>query len=170
MIYDLIAGTRFESLVGNPFVAVQGSSDLDMLFNLRLQALALAVGHNLCPDAAIAFQHSENDSLVLSSGSGNAPLPFAQVHVSSFPADESFVNLYLAAHLATEYIVLQGETNAVKHEPCGFLGNAQIAGEFAGANAALAVGQHPERGEPFIKANSGSSARLPTLTENSRLE
>jgi len=82
-------------------------------------------------------------------------LPFAQVHVSSFPADESFVNLYLAAHLATEYIVLQGETNAVKHEPCGFLGNAQIAGEFAGANAALAVGQHPERGEPFIKANSG---------------
>jgi len=99
-----------------------------MLFNLRLQTLALSIRHNLCPDASVSFQHSKNDGLVFPASPGDPALPFVQVHVPRLPADEGFVYLYLAAHLASEYVILQGKTNAVKHEPCGFLGKRSNRG------------------------------------------
>ena len=54
-----------------------------------------------------------------------------QVHVASLAADEGFVNFDFAAQLAAEGFILQGQTNAMQHEPSGFLGNIEIASEFA---------------------------------------
>jgi hypothetical protein len=41
----------------------------------------------------------------------------------------------------------------VEHEPRGFLGDADGAMDFVGANAVLVVGNHPNGSQPLIEAN-----------------
>jgi len=43
----------------------------------------------------------------------------------------------------------------MKHKPCGLLGNLQIAVDFVGRDAILAIGHKPDRGEPFVKTERG---------------
>lgn len=49
--------------------------------------------------------------------------------------------------------MLQGQPNAMHHEPGGFLGDAKTTSDLIGRNAILGIGQHPERKEPIIQLN-----------------
>jgi hypothetical protein len=69
-------------------------------------------------------------------------LAASDVHVAGFPADVSLVDLDVATDLATHF-VLHGKTNAVQHEPSGFLSHADSAGQFIAADSILGVGDEP---------------------------
>lgn len=75
------------------------------------------------------------------------------VHLPRFAANESFVNFDFLA-LATQFdegTVLHRKANAVKHEPCRLLSDAKSASHFVGADAVLAVGDHPHRNKPLVQ-------------------
>ena len=76
------------------------------------------------------------------------------MHVPSLAADESLVSLDFAAIAADLHhgAVRHRLADAVKHEPCGFLGDAKGPGEFAGANAILCGSDEPHGGKPSLKA------------------
>ena len=61
------------------------------------------------------------------------------VHVAGLAADESFVGFDSPATLPPSFIKdrLHGVPNAVKHEPCSFLSDAERPRDLAGANAVL---------------------------------
>jgi len=145
----------FESLVGNPFVALQRSSSGDMLSDFRLYGFPLAIRHYLCANTPPAFQHPEHDSLVGSASPGDALFPLAQVHVARLAADESLINFDLSAQLGTEEIILHRKADAVEHEPCRLLGYFHVTRNLITGHAILAVSDHPSCGEPFVERDRG---------------
>ena len=66
-------------------------------------------------------------------------------------ADVGLVDLDLAGDLV-EAPGLHGEPDAVQHEPCRLLRDAERAAEFVGADPVLAVGDEPDGGEPLVEA------------------
>ena len=169
MVNNLMGVLGSQSVVGRQCVGVEGRASLDMLLNFGLQHATLATGNYLSANLSATFKDAHNSGLVLSASTCDAALLDIQVHVASLAADEGFVNFDFSAELA-EVLILQGQTNAMEHEPCGLLSYAEIAGEFTTADSVLAVGEQPQSGEPLIEANGGILAKLPTFTENSRLE
>jgi hypothetical protein len=43
----------------------------------------------------------------------------------------------------------------MEHEPCGFLSDVKVAGYLIAAYPVLAIGEHPNRSKPLIKADGG---------------
>lgn len=74
----------------------------------------------------------------------------ALVHVSGFAAYVGLVGLKLAAAF-NERAGLHCETDAMQHEPCGFLRNADRPVDLVGANPILAVSDHPNGDEPLVQ-------------------
>jgi|SRR5271156_4563480 len=60
----------------------------------------------------------------------------------------------IAAHLQ-EAARLHGLPDAVKHEPCRLLGDANVFGQFIAADAILAGCQHPDGGHPLVHPDRG---------------
>jgi len=73
------------------------------------------------------------------------------VHVTTATTDEGFVSFNVPAELAAAGI-LHGESNAVQHEPCGLLSDADSFGEFVATDAVLAIGDQPYRNQPLVDA------------------
>ena len=80
------------------------------------------------------------------------PFALRLVHEASGPADEGFIDFDFAFQFAERHR-LHGEPDAVQHEPRGLLGHAEPACQFVGADAVLAIGEHPEGGEPLVEPN-----------------
>ena len=59
-----------------------------------------------------------------------------------------------AAH-PDEGLFLQDVTDSLKHEPCRFLSDAEITGQFIRTKPVLAVRQHPESSHPLVESESG---------------
>ena len=62
------------------------------------------------------------------------------------------------------------QTNAMHHEPCRLLGDANSARDFVRTDTVLAIRQHPDRGNHFSNGIGESSKTVPTFAENWRLE
>ena len=67
-------------------------------------------------------------------------------------ANEGFIGFNFSRQLAFAF-VLHRQPDTVEHEPSCFLGNAESPVDFVGADTVLAVGYHPDRGQPFVEAN-----------------
>src|SRR5439155_1160317 len=76
------------------------------------------------------------------------------VHVASLSADVGLIRFADASHLASKPL-LHSETDALQHEPCGFLSYTKRAMQFVGTNTVLAIGRQPHCGQPLIKTNRG---------------
>ncbi len=111
------------------------------------------MGTDHSAEFSAAFHDSHDRSLVLPASSGNPALTFAQVHIAGLPADESLVNFNFSAEFASEEIILQGQPDAVKHEPCGLLSNIQSAGNLVAADPILAVSKHPRCRKPLVQTD-----------------
>ena len=74
-----------------------------------------------------ALQDSHDGSLVFSASAGDLSARLCSVHVAGLAADESFVRFDFAGEQARSALV-QGEADAVIHEPSGLLRDAEIAG------------------------------------------
>ena len=89
--------------------------------------------------------------------SGVRALAAVFVHVARLAADVGFVHFDVAAQFAAAVVLvfLHGETNALEHEPCGLLRDADSASDFVRADAVLRVGDHPHARQPLIQAERG---------------
>jgi hypothetical protein len=95
-------------------------------------------------------------------------LPLRGVHVASLATDEGFVSFDVAAHLAA-VLRLQREAETREHEPRGFLGHSQSAGEFIAADAVLGTSDQPERRQPLLKRHGGILEQSADLERELRL-
>jgi len=129
-------------------IGVDRGTIFDVLENGVLQGFALYIRYDLSANlthvavkealhnrlALVAFRHGLNAATF--------------VHVDGFPADVGLVYFALAsratANLATKVRFLHGFANAVEHEPCCVLPNAENLAQFIAADSVLAVRQHPK--------------------------
>lgn len=120
---------------------------------MGLQAVFATVADYGSTNLTAAFQDSNYSNFVLSASLSNAALAFVGVHESGSAPDEGFVYFDFATGTAEleESTILHGETNAMEHEPCGFLSDAKSAANFVGADTVLAVGNHPDCDKPFVE-------------------
>src|SRR5260370_23148389 len=72
------------------------------------------------------------------------------VHIARLAADEAFVNFDFSAKLAI--FTLHRQTDAMEHEPCGFLSYAKRAMKLPRANAVLVVDNHPDSWQPLLQS------------------
>ena len=75
------------------------------------------------------------------------------VHIAGLSADERLIHFDFAAHHSAGEIVLHGKANALKHEPRGFLRDAQIAVNLPGGNTIAAIRNEPHNRHPLFQAD-----------------
>src|SRR5439155_17108085 len=73
------------------------------------------------------------------------------VHLTCTSADESFVNFHFAFEQAAA--LLHCQSNALQHEPSGFLSHAKRTVKLVRANPVLAICGQPHRGKPLFQTN-----------------
>src|SRR2546430_6367653 len=97
-----------------------------------------------------ALQQPEDGSLVHAPGSANNRVALGPVHDLGLAADEGLIGLDRAFHLRPGPSPHR-EPDTVQHEPAGFLRDAKRPRQLVGADAVLAIGEHPQRGEPLVQ-------------------
>ena len=162
MVNDLMSVFLSQPVVGLQRIGIEGATSFNVLFDAGLQGASLPICDYHSANLATTFQCSKHDGFVFSASTSDAALAFVEMHIASFSADEGFINFDFTAKLASGF-VLQSQTNAMQHEPCGLLGDFQIAGEFTTTDAVLAIGEQPQSGEPLIKADGGILANTSNL-------
>lgn len=138
-------------------ICVDRTLGRDVIANLGLQRVLLAVRYDHCADLTTAFQHSHDGGLIFWAASGNDALALVGVHESGSAADERLIDFNFTTRTAElhEVLVVHRKTNAVQHEPCGFLGDAESAANFVRANAVLRIHDKPNGNHPLIHAERG---------------
>ncbi len=141
-----------QSLIGHERIGVDRTASSNVVFDFALNRFLAAIWNHARTDLSATFQDSHNRGFVLGSSFGDANPALVLMHEASRAANESFVHFDFATHF-TERLILQGEPDAMKHEPRRLLGNLESAANFIGANPVLAVGEHPSCREPLVEAD-----------------
>ena len=138
-------------------IGVDRTTCFDMGSDVSLQRVLFAVRHDHCADFAATLQNAEHRSLILGASLSNPSTVFLIVHVPRSAADESliYLNFAIAAADFENGAVLHCETNAVKHEPCRLLSDAESAANLVGTDSVLAVGNHPNSDKPLVERDCG---------------
>jgi len=154
MIDNLMCVVGCETVIREQEVSVEGRTGLDMLPYLGLQDGLATARDDARTNLPAALKNAHDGNLVFGASSGDAAVTDAHMHVSRLAADKGFICFYFAATPADleQRAVLHGETDAMEHEPCRLLSDAQSAGQLAGRNAILAVGDNPDGGKPLLKS------------------
>jgi hypothetical protein len=134
-------------------VSVNVRARLDGRPNLWGKRSTLHIGdvRGLDPTGVIlgaTLDNAENGFLARSASALDFPFANVTVHVLGKAANEGFVGLDLAAHLQ-ERAGLHCKPDSVIHEPSCFLGDTKRPVHLVAADSVLAVGDHPDRGEPL---------------------
>lgn len=124
-----------------------------MLPDLTLDSSLLPVRDNDGLHFAATLKDAHHCDLILGPGCGDAASLDAQVHIASLATDEGLIGFDLATIAANLHHAsgLQGEADAVKHEPRGLLSDAQSAGHLTRANTILRASNDPDGGKPFLQ-------------------
>ena len=126
------------------------------LYGLRGQVVDL---HRA--DVAAALHHAEHGGLARPVSPGVLALPF--VLVALFPADESFVDLDLAAERPIERFGLRGFAKPARHKPRGLLSDPHVAGELRAGDPLFVAGDQPDCNEPLFERQLGILKDRPDL-------
>lgn len=166
VIHNAMGVLSSESLIGQKEIGVERRSRLNVLANLGLQNLHFPARHHGESDLAAALEDTQDGHFVFGSRSSDPAVTLADMHVSGLTSDEGFIDFNASATIATQLhrgAVLHGLSDAVEHEPCRFLSDAEGAGNFARANATLSSGDDPNGGKPFIQTQRGILEDRPYL-------
>src|SRR5471030_723495 len=150
VVDDGVLIVRLQAIVGFQFIAEYRRARFDAFADQRLKLILLS-GINVTGDyPPAALHHSEHNLLAVRSATMNLCGPLASVHIPRLAADEGFVNLYFAAeHVKPAFLHCQ--TNAVIHEPRGFLCDLESSVKFVGTDAVFATHDQPRGYEPLFK-------------------
>ena len=97
-----------------------------------------------------ALQEAKHGSFVHAASPANDAVALGPMHELRLAADEGLVGLDRALHLRPS-ASLHRQPDTMEHEPAGFLRDTKRPRQLVRADAVLAVGQHPERGEPLVE-------------------
>jgi len=158
VVNDLVLeALLLESHVGHERIGVDRAASRDVGAYVGLQEMFLAIADDSGANLTTAFKNALNSSFVLGASMSNPKLALIGVHVSGKATDESFVYFDFLAATAELYEVLfmQGEANAVHHEPCGFLSDSQSARYFVRTDSILGIHDEPNGNHPLVHAERG---------------
>src|SRR5438445_11716907 len=133
MVNNLMRVVGCQSFIRQQSVSIKSCASFDVLAYFPLQCALAAIRYYDGAKFSAALHDPHDCGFILSASSCNPALPFAQLYVSRLSADKSLIYFdfaAVAAQLASEEFILQGQTDAMQHEPSGFLGHSQIAGNF----------------------------------------
>jgi len=155
MVDGPVVEVSLQAVVGKQEVSIDGAPWFDVLPNLRLKRVLLAIGNYSSTNLSAALQYAHDGGLVFVAGSGNPARLHMLVHIARLAADERFVNLNFAGELSAAVAVLQRKANPLEHEPCGFLADAGGATNLVATDAVLTIRNHPHRKQPLIERDRG---------------
>jgi hypothetical protein len=159
VVNDAMMEVLGQSTVAAPLVGVERGTMLDVLMDVAVQGLGVDVLDDVGDDGGSvvvvgALHDAQHGDFGTHASLLDNSLALGLVHVLAEPTDESLVGFDVAAHLL-EAFGLHGKPDTAKHEPRGFLGNAQTTRHFIGADAVLGIGQHPDSGKPLVQTERG---------------
>ena len=99
-----------------------------------------------------ALDDTENRRLASAASAFDGALAAILVHVLRQSANERLVRLYLAAHFEKR-ASFHCQSNAMVHEPSGFLSDAERPVHLVAADSVLAISNHPDRRKPLAEVN-----------------
>src|SRR5687768_8768762 len=117
VIDNLMGEVPGESFVGKQRVGIESRSCFDVLADFGLKGLLLPIRNYAGTNLPASFQDTDNGSLVFPASPGNTALPFLDMHVAGFPADEGFIRFDFASQLVKRTGLHSGSDAMVK-EPC----------------------------------------------------
>src|SRR5439155_7362309 len=146
-------GTK--SLIGSVFIGIDRRSRLNRFPNNLAHFITPRFRNhaslNFASPVFISFKKTKDRSFARAS---SPPMKFCfsfrLVHVASEATDIGFINFNFTAE-GLDNITLHRKSDAVKHEPCGFLRDADVTMNLIRANTILAIGNHPHCKNPFIQ-------------------
>jgi|HubBroStandDraft_1064217.scaffolds.fasta_scaffold22605_3 hypothetical protein len=160
-------------VVLQPVVRLQGIAEnsgpgFNAVLNDWLE-LFLGTGSDMSGDNITAtLDHPKYNFFILAARAGNLLGPFVFMHVPRLAADKSLVYFDFPAQLV-EGAILHGKADAVEHEPCGFLSDAQTTVDFVGTYSVLAVDDKPRGREPLFQGKRGILKDSPGFERERRL-
>ena len=157
MVNNFVPEIFLEPHVGHERIGVDRATGFDVSANFGLQVMLATGGNHNCADFSATLQNAHDRSFVFGASLSYPAKVLVSVHVASGSADESFVHFDRAPSSAEfqNRAVLHCEPDAVKHEPCGLLSDAESACDFIGTDAVLAVGNHPNSDKPLVERERG---------------
>src|SRR6267142_4207480 len=146
-----------QSLIGQEGIGVDRALGRDVSTDFRLQVMLTPRGNDVRVNLSAAFQNADNGCLIFYSAFRNHALAPCRVHESSGTTNKSLVYFHFATRTAKFYkvLVMHCETNAVHHEPCRLLSDAQSPGDFIGTDSVLGVHNEPNGNHPLVHAKCG---------------
>src|ERR1700688_4835498 len=142
-----------ESHIGHERIGVDRAACCDVTVDFSMHFFFATVAYDANANFSTTFQDTHNSSLVFGASLGNPALALIGMHVSGKAADESFINFYFAIRPTkfNDTLTLHCQTDAMQHEPCGFLSDSKSAAHFVGTDSVLAVCNHPNSDKPLIE-------------------
>src|ERR1700687_5013563 len=153
VIHELMDVLFVEAGIGRQFISEQFRTARDIDLYMLLQSLSFSVRYVLDTDlTSLAIQQADNQFLAYTAGPFNLLCFLILVHEAREATDHGFVSFDWArtAHLL-KAAALHSFADAMKHEPCGLLGNVQIARHFVAANSILAINDQPHSYQPLVE-------------------
>jgi hypothetical protein len=168
MIDDCVIIVLGQSFIRTQFITENRGTGFDVLADRFLKFLPATFINVHRADFPVAFDHTKDDCFVSPAGAVNFLCSFVLVHVARLAADEGLIDFHLAAQLAA--VTLHREADAMEHEPCGLLSDANRPVKLPRANPILIVYDQPDRRKPFVQSErrvleycSGLQAELRTI-------
>ena len=118
-----------KSIVGVQGIGVQGRASLTCLLTSVCNTFPCGVRNHAGANLPATLKHSHDSGFIFAASASDSALAFADVHVRALPpmkVSSTSTSAAVAAHLH-ERFRLHGKANAMHHEPCGFLSDAEIA-------------------------------------------
>jgi hypothetical protein len=152
VVDDLVLIVGIQTVIGEQFIAEDGRASFDALADCALKFFLTASLNVVNNNLPATLNHSEHNFFPVRPATLNFFYSLALVHVPRLAADKGFIDFDFASELV-KTLVLHCQTNPVKHEPRGLLGDAEPAMDLIGRDSVLATDEHPCCAEPLLKRN-----------------
>jgi len=147
MLYDVMLVTVGEANVTLPVVGNESRTLLDVPADVRLKLNRVCPCDLLGDHSAVALGYSRDDGFLLGGSTNKAFVLSADIGFIGFDCTRQRPRI--------DGIGADGVTNAVKHEPSGFLSHANIPMKLKGRDALLVSGDEINSHEPLLERESG---------------
>src|SRR2546422_704494 len=145
--------SMIQPLIGQQRISVHRAASFHVSANLGLHMMLAASGNHICANLAATFQNADDWRFVFGASLSNPATVLIAVHIPCRTADESFVYFDFASAPAEfqDGAVLHRKPDAMEHEPCGLLSDADGASHLIRTDSVFAVGDHPNGDEPLVE-------------------
>ena|ERR1019366_4905999 len=159
VVHEVMDVAPVQQIVSRSAVGIDLASELHIVQHFGLQSLTLDVRHDLGANfALLSVEHPHDYSFSMMAASCFVANAATFVHVDCLATNPSFVNFNRSASTAdlglrceaVSYIP-QSNADAMEHEPCRLLSDADGLCDLVAADTVFAVAEHPDHHQPLLK-------------------